>query len=129
MTWSAARKRTIPVPHAGRRGRPVVSAFLAIAFAQDDAGHDVLSYMPFPREHRSKLRSTNPIKRLHAEIKHRTNVVGIFRNEDTVTHLMGAVLLEQNDEWAVSSLKEIRDAGIPRPVSDNLAVKLVAVAA
>jgi len=141
--------------HAGRQGRRVVSAFVATAFAQedaeaasaqwrlvadqlrpkaprlatlmDDAEHDVLAYMTFPREHRQNLHSTNPIERLHAEIKRRTNVVGIFPNEGAITRLVGAILLEQNDEWAVArrymTLKSIA------PVSDNLTVKLPAVAA
>ena len=141
--------------HAGKQGRRVVSAFVATAFAQDDADgaraqwrlvadqlrpkvpklaalmdeaeHDVLAYMTFPREHRQKLHSTNPLERLHAEIKRRTNVVGIFPNEDAITRLVGAILLEQNDEWAVArrymTLESIA------PVSDNLTVKLPAVAA
>ena len=141
--------------HAGRQGRRVVSAFVATAFAQEDAEaasaqwrlvadqlrakapklaalmdqaeHDVLAYMSFPREHRQKLHSTNPIERLHAEIKRRTNVVGIFPNEGAITRLVGAILLEQNDEWAVGrrymTLESIT------PVSDNLTVKLPAVAA
>ncbi len=139
--------------HAGKQGRRVVSAFVATAFAQEDAEaasaqwrlvadqlrpkapklaaimdeaeHDVLAYMSFPREHRQKLHSTNPIERLHAEIKRRTNVVGIFPNEDAITRLVGAVLLEQNDEWAVSrrymTLESIA------PVSDNPTVKLPAL--
>ena len=89
----------------------MVSAFVATAFAQEDAEaapmkrmdqaeHDVLAYMSIPREHRQKLHSTNPIERLHAEIKRRTNVVG-FPNEGAITRLVGAILLEQNDEWAV----------------------------
>ena len=141
--------------HAGKQGRRVVSAFVATAFAQEDAEaasaqwrlvadqlrpkapklaalmdeaeHDVLAYMSFPREHRQKLHSTNPIERLHAEIKRRTNVVGIFPNEGAITRLVGAVLLEQNDEWAVArrymTLESIA------PVSDNLTLKLPAVAA
>ena len=51
----------------------------------------------FPKEHRQKLHSTNPIERLHAEVKRRTNVVGIFPNEAAITRLVGAILLEQND--------------------------------
>ena len=93
----------------------------------DEAEHDVLAYMTFPREHRTKLHSTNPIERLHAEIKRRTKVVGIFPNEDAITRLVGAVLLEQNDEWAVSrrymTLESIAQT------SDTLTVKLPAVAA
>ena len=116
--------------HAGKQGRRVVSAFVATAFAQDDADsaaaqwrlvadqlkpkapklatlmdeaqHDVLAYMSFPREHRQKLHSTNPLERLNGEIKRRTNVVGTFPNETAITRLVGAILLEQNDEWAVS---------------------------
>ena len=57
--------------------------------------------MTFPREHRAKLDGTNPIERLNGEIKRRTDVVGIFPNEEAITRLVGAILLEQNDEWAV----------------------------
>ena len=111
-TWQRCRvhfARNL-LAHAGRQGRRVVSAFVATAFAQEDADsakvqwrqvadqlrpkvpklaalmdeaeHDVLAYMSFPREPRQKLHSTNPIERLHAEVKRRTNVVGIFPNED-----------------------------------------------
>ena len=141
--------------HAGKQGRRVVSAFVATAFAQDDANsaaarwrlvadqlkpkapklaalmdeaqHDVLAYMSFPREHRQKLHSTNPLERLNGEIKRRTNVVGIFPNEDAITRLVSAILLEQNDEWAVSrrymTLESIAQT------SDNLTLKLPTVAA
>ena len=93
----------------------------------DEAQHDVLAYLSFPREHRQKLHSTNPLERLNGEIKRRTNVVGIFPNEDAITRLVGAILLEQNDEWAVSrrymTLESIAQT------SDNLTLKLPTVAA
>lgn len=67
----------------------------------DDAEPDVLAYMTFPKEHRAKLHCTNPIERLNGEIKRRTEVVGIFPNEAAMTRLIGAILMEQSDEWAV----------------------------
>lgn len=70
-----------------------------LATLMDETEEDVLAYMAFPRQHRTKLHSTNPIERLNKEVKRRADVVGIFPNEDSITRLIGAVLFEQNDEW------------------------------
>ena len=77
--------------------------FPKVAALLDDAEHDVLAYMSFPRQHRTKLHSTNPIERLNKEVKRRADVVGIFPNEASIMRLIGAVLFEQNDEWQTSS--------------------------
>ncbi len=130
-TWQRCRVHTMrnALAHAGKSSRRVVSAFMATAFAQasaeaaktqwrrvadqlrqklprlagfmDEAEADVLAYMDFPAEHWSKLHSTNGLERLNGEIKRRTDVVGIFPNDEAIVRLVGAILLEQNDEWAV----------------------------
>ena len=157
-TWQRCRVHFMRnvLAHAGRNGRRVVSAFIATAFAQDDAEQaraqwrrvadqlrpkvpklaalmdnaepDVLAYMSFPAQHRVKLHSTNPLERLNGEIKRRTDVVGIFPNEDAITRLVGAILLEQNDEWAVQRARYITLESIA-PFSDDPFVGLPNVAA
>ncbi len=157
-TWQRCRVHFMrnALAHAGKSGRRVVSAFIATAFAQDDAGAasqqwrkvadqlrpklpklavlmdeaepDVLAYMTFPAPHRTKLHSTNPIERLNGEIKRRTEVVGIFPNEAAIVRLVGAILLEQNDEWAVQRARYMTLETIA-PLSDDPIAGLPAVAA
>ena len=75
--------------------------FQKLADLMDGAETDVLAYMSFPKAHRTQIHTTNPLERLNAEIKRRTDVVGIFPNAAAVTRLVGALLLEQNDEWSL----------------------------
>jgi len=89
--------------HAGETWRHVADQLRGrwpkLADLMDDSEHDVLAYTGFPRQHRTKLHSTNPIERLNKEVKRRADVVGIFPNEASIMRLIGAVLIEQNDEW------------------------------
>jgi putative transposase len=73
--------------------------FPKLAAVLDEAEHDVLAFMDFPRAHWPKIYSTNPLERLNKEVKRRANVVGIFPNEPSIRRLIGAILMEQNDEW------------------------------
>jgi transposase-like protein len=68
----------------------------------EDAEEDLLAFYAFPREHWSKLRSTNPLERVNREVGRRTDVVGIFPNDRALIRLAGSLLIEQNDEWLVS---------------------------
>ena len=67
----------------------------------EDAEEDLIAFYAFPREHQTKLRSTNPLERVNKEIGRRSDVVGIFPNDASVIRLAGALLSEQNDEWLV----------------------------
>jgi transposase-like protein len=73
--------------------------FPKAAALMDGAEEDVLAYFAFPAPHRVKLHSTNTLERLNKEVKRRANVVGIFPNEASILRLIGAVLMEQNEEW------------------------------
>jgi transposase-like protein len=157
-TWQRCRVHFMrnALAYAGKTQRRIVSAWIGTAFAQDtaaaarkqwrevadqarprvpklaalmdDAEADVLAYMSFPSQHRAKLHSTNPLERLNGEIKRRADVVGIFPNEDAVTRLIGALLLEQNDEWAVQRARYMSLETIA-PLCDDPLVTLPPVAA
>ncbi len=156
-TWQRCRVHFMrnALAHAGRSQRRVVSAFIGTAFAQEDAEAaraqwrrvadqlrpqlpklaafldetetDVLAFMSFPKDHRPKIHSTNPLERPIGEIKRRTDVVRIFPNEDAITRLVGALLMEQNDEWAVQRARYMTLETIA-PLSDDPIVMLPAVA-
>jgi putative transposase len=156
-TWQRCRVHTMRnlLANAGRQGRGVAAAFIATAFAQDDAAAakaqwrkvadqlrsklpklaaamdeaevDVLAYMDFPAAHRTKLHSTNSLERLNGEVKRRTDVVGIFPNEEAIYRLVGAILLEQNDEWSVQRARYMTLETIAT-LSDDGTVSLPAMA-
>jgi len=157
-TWQRCRVHFMrnALAYAGKTQKRVVSAWVGTAFAQDDAASarkqwrdvadqmrprlpklaglldeaeaDVLAYMDFPAQHRAKIHSTNPLERLNGEIKRRADVVGIFPNEAAVVRLIGALLLEQNDEWATQRARYMTLETIA-PMSDTALVSLPELAA
>jgi putative transposase len=68
----------------------------------DTSREDVLAYMDFPKEHWPQIASTNPLERINKEVKRRADVIGIFPNDEAIIRLVGAQMLETNDEWAVA---------------------------
>lgn len=82
--------------------------------------------MDFPRDHWTQINSTNPLERVNKEVKRRSDVVGIFPNDDAIVRLVGALMIEQNDEWAVARRYMGLEA-IAR-IADTQNVRLPAVA-
>ena len=109
---------------AGQQLQEVVRAMLPrwpkAAQLVAEAEEDILAYMAFPPEHWTRIYSTNPLERLNKEVKRRTNVVGVFPDEAAVVRLIGAVLLEQADEWEVDrryfSQESMRRLTEPEPL-------------
>jgi putative transposase len=154
-TWQRCRVHFLrnALAHAGKGQRQMVLAAINTAFAQEsfetasaqwravadqlrakfpkladlmeEAEADVLAFMSFPKAHRTQIHSTNPLERLNAEIKRRTDVVGIFPNEAAVTRLIGALLLEQNDEWQLQ--RRYMALEPLRALADNQPARLSAV--
>ena len=89
----------------------------------EDAEEDVLAYMSFPDKHWRQIHSTNPLERLNKEIRRRTNVVGIFPTNESAIRLIGMLLVEQNDEWAVGrryfSLESMKLLTVPTDKGDE----------
>jgi putative transposase len=94
--------------------------FAKAAALLEDAAEDVLAYRHLPLEHQRQLHSTNPLERLNKEIKRRSQVVGIFPNPAAVLRLVGAVLLEQDDEWAVAERRYFSAESMSQPMAPAL---------
>jgi putative transposase len=154
-TWQRCKVHFLrnALAHAGKGQRQMVLAMINTVFAQetldaaiaqwrvvadqlrakfpklaamlDKSEPDVLAYMSFPKAHRTQIHSTNPLERLNAEIKRRTDVVGIFPNDAAITRLVGALLLEQSDEWSLQR-RYMQLEGL-QTLADNQTARLSAV--
>ncbi len=139
--------------HAGKTQRRMVSAAIGTVLVQETAkaaraqwravadqlrhvpqarivdgrrGNDVVAFMTFPRAHWAQIYSTNPLERLNAEIKRRTHVVGILPNDASIMGLVGAMMLEQNDEWSLN-WRYMQVEGL-QTLCDTVSTRLPAVA-
>ena len=119
-TKAEAEKQWDIVADALREKQPKLGALM------DASRDDVLAYMSFPREHWAQIASTNPLERVNREVKRRADVIGIFPNDDAVIRLVGALMLETNDEWTVA--RRYMSLETLARVTDNPNVRLPAVA-
>ena len=154
-TWQRCKVHFLrnALAHAGKGQRQMVLAMINTVFAQesldaaiaqwrivadqlrdkfprlatmlDKSEADVLAYMSFPKAHHKQIHSTNPLERLNAEVKRRTDVVGIFPNDAAITRLVGALLLEQSDEWSLQR-RYMQLEGL-QALADNQTARLSAV--
>jgi len=109
------------VADALREKQPKLGALI------DSSRDDVLAYMAFPREHWTQIASTNPLERVNREVKRRADVIGIFPNDEAIIRLVGALMLETNDEWAVA--RRYMSLETLARVTDNPTIRLSAVTA
>ncbi len=116
----AATVRTIfaqPDPEATREQLRQVVGMLEVRYPHAaellaDAEHDVTAYAEFPRQHWRKIASTNPLERVHKEIKRRSNVIGIFPDDASVIRLVGAVLAETHDDWQTTDRRYLSEGSM-----------------
>jgi putative transposase len=154
-TWQRCRVHFMrnALAHVGKGQRAMVAALLRTVFAQDNETEarcqwrtvaerlrerfpkiaqlmdgcedEVLAHMGFPKAHRQQIHGTNPLEQLNTEIKRRTDVVGIFPYDAAIERLVGAMLLEQNDEWSLQRCY-MQLEGL-QSLSDNQTARLSAV--
>lgn len=120
-TKAEAEAQWAIVADALREKQPKLGALM------DASRDDVLAYMSFPREHWPQIASTNPLERVNREVKRRADVIGIFPNDEAIVRLVGALMLETNDEWAVA--RRYMSLETLARITENANIKLPAVAA